>query len=94
MENQISKQTPDLSGHDSMVAMDAIWWLAESAAGFNKYTGISYSNGLDQGLLWLILGRYKDGVHWIIWHSFTHMFVVKDYRNIVPLKFIAWPDST
>lgn len=84
---------PNLSGHDSMVAVDAVLCLAETTAGFNERTIISYSNSLDQRLLWGILRGYKDGVHWVVWHPFAHMFIAKDYRNVMLLKFIPRSNS-
>lgn len=56
----------NLSRHDSMVAVDAVRCLAETTAGFDEHTIISYSNSLNKRLLWGILGRYKYGVHWVI----------------------------
>lgn len=94
MQVKLKKKTPNLSRHDSMVAMDAIICLAETTAGFNKHASISYTDCFNQRLLCRILHRYKDWVHWIVGHSFTHMFISKYYRNIVLIKFIPRSDST
>jgi hypothetical protein len=57
---------PYLSRHDSMVAVDAIVCLAETTAGFNKHTTISYSNSLNERLLWGILGGDKNGAKRVV----------------------------
>lgn len=57
---------PNLSRHDSMVAVDAVPCLAETAAGFDKHTVISYSNSLNKRLLWGILGGYEYRAQWVV----------------------------
>lgn len=61
-----SKLMANLSRHNSMVAVDAVLCLAETTAGFDKHTTISYSNSLNKRLLWGILGGYKYGAQWVV----------------------------
>ena len=56
----------NLSGHNPMVASDAVRGLAEPTASLNKSAYLGDANSLNQGLLDRLLSRYEDGVHGIV----------------------------
>ena len=84
---------PDLGGHDSMVAVDTLWWLAKTAASLNKHTFFSYSNSFNEGLPWRASCGYEDGVHGVVSHPFTHIFIMENHRNVMAFEVVLRSNS-
>jgi hypothetical protein len=85
---------PDLSRHNSMMAVHALWWLTKTTASLNEHTIFSYSNSFDQRLPRRAFCGYEDGIHRVVSHPFTHMFVMENYRNVMILEIILGSNPT